>query len=93
MAIIPQIYMVYKQDSPNRDVLIYAMLLYAYRSLYVANWIYRYYNEYFYDSITVVSGVVQLVTYLVYFGVYWVKKDVKEDKDIEKKGLLFPLHI
>jgi len=98
VAIIPQIYLVYKQGAPNRSVFIYVLMLYIYRSLYIGNWIYRYNMDYFVDEVASAAGVVQLVFYMVYFGVYWSKKEMKNGEDdgykkLVEKEPLYPTHI
>lgn len=48
----------------------YLFALGSYRGLYIANWIYRYYSEHFYDPISIVSGVVQTVLYADFMYLY-----------------------
>lgn len=47
----------------------YLIALGSYRGLYILNWIYRYYNENYYDLIAVVAGIVQTVI----FGIVFVR--------------------
>lgn len=48
----------------------YLFFLGLYRALYLANWIWRYQTENFYDQISVVSGVVQTIFYCDFFYLY-----------------------
>jgi hypothetical protein len=51
----------------------YLFALGAYRALYIVNWIYRYYDEGFYDIIAIVAGVLQTVLYCDFFYLYITK--------------------
>lgn len=62
MAVIPQLFV----ESGN-NVTIYILLLFTYRIFYCINWVYRYTAEGLYDLISILSAVVQISLYLVYF--------------------------
>lgn len=61
----------------------YLFFLGLYRALYLANWIWRYYTESFFDQIAVVSGVVQTIFYCDFFYLYVTKG--KDHQKIKKK--------
>lgn len=45
--------------------------------LYIANWVYRYYFEGFYDFIAIVAGCVQTALYCDFFYLYITKGKLK----------------
>ncbi len=53
----------------------YLFALGMYRTLYIPNWIYRYYIEVppFFDQIAVIAGVIQTILYSDFFWIYWTK--------------------
>lgn len=51
----------------------YLFALGAYRGLYLANWIFRYYTEGFFDLIAIVAGCVQTALYCDFFYLYITK--------------------
>ena len=51
----------------------YLFALGSYRTLYIINWVWRYYNEGFYDIIAIVAGCVQTLLYLDFFYLYVTK--------------------
>lgn len=80
VAILPQLVLL--QRTKNIDNLTgqYVFLLGAYRSLYILNWIYRYFTEpHYVHWITWIAGLVQTLLYADFFYYYinsW-KKNVK----------------
>lgn len=51
----------------------YLFFLGLYRALYLANWVWRYHTEGFFDQIAVVSGVVQTIFYCDFFYLYFTR--------------------
>uniref|UniRef100_A0A3B1JPQ9 ER lumen protein-retaining receptor n=1 Tax=Astyanax mexicanus TaxID=7994 RepID=A0A3B1JPQ9_ASTMX len=51
----------------------YLFFLGLYRALYLANWVWRYHTESFFDQIAVVSGVVQTIFYCDFFYLYFTR--------------------
>lgn len=73
VAILPQLFMVSKTGEAESITSHYLFALGAYRALYIVNWIYRYYNEGFYDLIAIIAGIVQTVLYCDFFYLYITK--------------------
>ncbi|GJU38278.1 ER lumen protein-retaining receptor [Tanacetum coccineum] len=72
VAILPQLVLL--QRTRNIDNLTgqYVFLLGAYRSLYILNWIYRYFTErHFVHWITWIAGLVQTLLYADFFYYYF----------------------
>ncbi|XP_045146809.1 ER lumen protein-retaining receptor 3 [Echinops telfairi] len=73
VAILPQLFMISKTGEAETITTHYLFFLGLYRALYLANWIWRYQTENFYDQIAVVSGVVQTIFYCDFFYLYVTK--------------------
>ncbi|XP_049406798.1 ER lumen protein-retaining receptor [Solanum stenotomum] len=72
VAILPQLVLL--QRTRNIDNLTgqYILLLGAYRSLYILNWVYRYFTEpHFVHWITWIAGLVQTLLYADFFYYYF----------------------
>lgn len=70
VAILPQLFMIIKTGEAESITTHYLFFLGLYRALYLANWVWRYYTEGFFDQISVVSGVVQTIFYCDFFYLY-----------------------
>lgn len=73
MAILPQLFMVSKTGEAETITSHYLFALGVYRTLYLFNWIWRYYFEGFFDLIAIVAGLVQTVLYCDFFYLYITK--------------------
>ena len=73
VAIMPQLYMISKTGEAETITSHYLFALGLYRGLYIANWIFRYYTEEFYDLIAIVAGCVQTALYCDFFYLYITK--------------------
>lgn len=73
VAILPQLFMISKTGEAESITSHYLFAQGMYRAFYIANWIYRYNTEGFYDWIAIVSGVIQTVLYLDFFYLYITK--------------------
>jgi len=73
VAILPQLFMVSKTGEAESITSHYLFALGSYRALYIANWVYRYYFEGFYDIIAIVAGCVQTILYCDFFYLYITK--------------------
>ena len=62
---LPQLIMFRKMGYNHLTVAYYLLAMFLYRCMYIFNWIYRYYDEGFYDLIAIVAGVVQCMTYFL----------------------------
>lgn len=67
---MPQLFMITKTGEAESITIHYLFVLGLYRALYIANWLWRYHTEDFYDPIAVVSGVVQTIFYCDFFYLY-----------------------
>jgi len=76
VAILPQLYMISKTSKAESITVYYLLFLGAYRALYLANWVYRYYYEGFYDAIAIAGGVVQTLLYIDFFFIYCTRSSV-----------------
>jgi len=70
VAILPQLFMISKTGEAETITSHYLFALGSYRFLYILNWIYRYYDNGFFDLIAVVAGCVQTVLYCDFFYLY-----------------------
>ena len=73
VAILPQLFMISKTGEAETITSHYLFALGSYRTLYIVNWVWRYYNEGFYDIIAIVAGCVQTLLYLDFFYLYITK--------------------
>ncbi|KZT22504.1 ER lumen protein retaining receptor [Neolentinus lepideus HHB14362 ss-1] len=73
VAILPQLFMLQRTGEAETITTHYLAALGAYRTLYIPNWIYRYFSEGYVDPIAVTAGLVQTGLYLDFFYVYFTK--------------------
>lgn len=73
VAILPQLFMVSKTGEAESITSHYLFALGSYRALYIANWVYRYHTEGFYDIIAIVAGCVQTILYCDFLYLYITK--------------------
>nr|XP_033785322.1 ER lumen protein-retaining receptor 3 [Geotrypetes seraphini] len=73
VAILPQLFMISNTGEAETITTHYLFFLGLYRALYLANWIWRYHTEKFYDQIAIISGVVQTIFYCDFFYLYITK--------------------
>jgi ER lumen protein retaining receptor len=73
VAILPQLFMVSKTGEAESITSHYLFALGSYRTLYIFNWMYRYYMETYYDLIAIIAGIVQTVLYCDFFYLYVTK--------------------
>jgi len=59
VAILPQMSMLLKMNSPETIVRDYCFALAAYRTVYIFDWIYQFYFENYFDPIVAVAGCLQ----------------------------------
>ncbi|XP_078286570.1 LOW QUALITY PROTEIN: ER lumen protein-retaining receptor 3-like [Rhinoraja longicauda] len=86
VAILPQLFMITKTGAAETITSHYLFFLGVYRALYLANWIWRYQTEGFFDQIAVVSGAVQTIFYCDFFYLYITKV-------LKGKSLSLPLPV
>ena len=68
VAMLPQMWMIRKSREVEIFTSHYLILMGLYRALYIANWIYRYYNEGFYDLVAIAAGTVQTLLYILFLA-------------------------
>ncbi|CAO3672473.1 unnamed protein product [Rhizopus stolonifer] len=75
VAIFPQLFMLQRTGEAETITIHYIFALGAYRTLYIFNWIYRYYYEpnYTVDWIASVAGLLQTALYSDFFYIYYIK--------------------
>jgi ER lumen protein retaining receptor len=73
VAILPQLFMVSKTGEAETITSHYLFALGAYRGLYILNWIYRWFDESYYDLIAIFAGILQTVLYCDFFYLYVTK--------------------
>ncbi|XP_048506158.1 ER lumen protein-retaining receptor-like [Athalia rosae] len=86
VAILPHLFLVAKTGEAKRFTSHYLWALKTYRGFYIANWIYRYYVEWHYDSIQVTAGVVQMIFYCDVFHLSRIEKGPKLPIDSQVKS-------
>ena len=70
---MPQLYMISKTGEAETITSHYLFALGSYRGLYIANWVFRYLTEGFFDLIAIVAGCVQTALYCDFFYLYITK--------------------
>ncbi len=83
VAILPQLFMISKTGEAETITTHYLFCLGVYRTLYLFNWIWRFYFEGFFDMIAIVAGVVQTILYCDFFYLYITKGKFNFFKDSE----------
>lgn len=73
---MPQLFMITKTGEAESITTHYLFFLGLYRALYIANWVWRYHTEGFFDQIAVVSGVVQTIFYCDFFYLYFTRGEL-----------------
>ncbi|EKM81253.1 hypothetical protein AGABI1DRAFT_112923 [Agaricus bisporus var. burnettii JB137-S8] len=73
VAILPQLFMLQRTGEAETITTHYLAALGIYRTLYIPNWIYRYFTEGTVDPIAVTAGLVQTGLYADFFYVYFTK--------------------
>ena len=73
VAILPQLFILQKTGHAKSITTDYIFTLGLYRALYIPNWIYRYFTEARFESISFFSGVLQTLLYSDFFYVYYTK--------------------
>lgn len=73
VAIVPQIAMLERVGVDTRITEYYLAALGSYRALYIVNWLYKYFVDSTFDSVSVFAGILQTVIYGKFFLVYYKK--------------------
>ncbi|KAG0642548.1 ER lumen protein retaining receptor-domain-containing protein [Tuber brumale] len=71
VAILPQLFMLQRTGAGETITTHYIFALGAYRTLYIPNWLYRYFMESFTDPIATVAGIIQTILYSDFFYIYY----------------------
>jgi hypothetical protein len=61
LALIPQFYMTWTTKRTDGYIILYILGMATYRGFYIGNWVYRYYNEDYYDAIAFFGGCVEVL--------------------------------
>lgn len=86
IAILPQLFVLHRTKRIENFTSHYVFTLGAYRGLYILNWIYRFFTEYYYRAwIVWISGIIQTALYVDFFLHY-----VKAKKEGFGKDVLLP---
>ncbi|CCF56365.1 hypothetical protein KAFR_0B00660 [Kazachstania africana CBS 2517] len=72
-AILPQLFILSKSGKAQSLTVHYIFALGLYRTLYVPNWIWRYYSEGRIDKLALIAGLVQTLVYSDFFYIYYKK--------------------
>ncbi|TNN18384.1 ER lumen protein-retaining receptor 1-B [Schistosoma japonicum] len=67
---MPQLFMISKTGEAETITSHYLFALGSYRTLYLFNWIYRFYFDDYLDYIAVIAGIVQALLYCDFFYLY-----------------------
>ncbi|PAV85691.1 hypothetical protein WR25_08289 [Diploscapter pachys] len=73
VAIMPQLVLLSSSGTAEVITAHYLFLLGVYRTLYIANWVYRFHVEGFFDPTSCVFGVIQSVLYADFFYLYFTR--------------------
>lgn len=87
VAMLPQMFMIYRIGKAERFTLTYMLLLAFYRTFYIFNWVYRYHYEGHYDGISHVGGSTQVIFNILFFTYYAVIRRPPPNDDLEEEIL------
>lgn len=73
VAILPQLFMLQRTGEAKNFTSHYIFALGLYRTLYIPNWIYRYFTEGRVDWLSLITGLVQTAIYSDFFWIYYQK--------------------
>ncbi|ODV85363.1 hypothetical protein CANARDRAFT_198502 [[Candida] arabinofermentans NRRL YB-2248] len=73
VSILPQLFMLQKNGEAELLTIHYIFALGLYRSLYIPNWIYRYFAENRFDKLAILTGLIQTLIYSDFFYIYYKK--------------------
>lgn len=68
VAIVPQLLMMSRTSNNKSIISHYLFALGSYKALYFLNWIYRYFDSFFYDPVLIVAGIVE--TIIIFYGFF-----------------------
>lgn len=75
LAILPQLILLQRHRCVENITSYYVASLGAYRALYIANWVYRYFSEPHYSQwVAWIAGTVQTLLYLDFFYYFGLSK-------------------
>ena len=76
VAILPQLTVTNqgKASEADRVIIFYLSALTSHKIFYILNWLYRYSNEGFYDSISMGAGIIQAAIYVNFFVMFFIKR-------------------
>lgn len=73
VAIFPQLFVLHRTSKIENFTSHYVMFLGLYRALYILNWVYRYFTEFYYRQwIVWIAGIIQTALYVDFF-IHYVK--------------------
>ncbi|PQE12881.1 ER lumen retaining receptor protein [Rutstroemia sp. NJR-2017a BBW] len=73
VAILPQLFLLQRTGEAETITANYLFALGLYRTLYIPNWLWRYFAEGHFDPISVIAGVIQTILYSDFFWIYYQK--------------------
>lgn len=73
VAILPQLFMLQRTGEAETITTHYLFALGFYRTLYIPNWLYRYFAEGYVDPIPWLAGTIQTILYSDFFWIYYTK--------------------
>jgi len=76
VAILPQLTVTNQGKASEADsiIIFYLSALTSHKIFYILNWLYRYSNEGFYDSISMGAGIIQAAIYVNFFVMFFIKR-------------------
>ncbi|KAJ8969967.1 hypothetical protein NQ317_008530 [Molorchus minor] len=94
VAIVPQMVMIYRSRQIQKMVMYYLIALGLYRTLYIANWVWRYHEENHLDFISVCAGVFYSMVYVAFLCIFIVSgvKIVEEKNEGHFVRNIFFIH-
>jgi ER lumen protein retaining receptor len=73
VAILPQLFLLQRTGEAATITTHYVFALGAYRALYIANWVYRYYMNERVELVAVIAGLIQTALYCDFFYIYFTR--------------------
>lgn len=82
VAILPQLFMLSKSGKAKSLTIHYIFALGLYRTLYIPNWVWRYFAESKFDKLAFLTGVIQTLVYSDFFYIYYQKVIKRKGADL-----------
>lgn len=87
VVIIPQLIMISRTGKAETITYLYIIPLGLYKFCYIANWIYCFYVEGYFDAIKIVAGCIQTILYFVFLYLYSTMNGFEKLTDLSESDI------